>query len=222
MALSPILRGINAGIVVQLLLERLEVERAIEAKRSQYGWFGSPTSNVEPSIDGVGYFRHFEHASVFWTPQFGAHEVHGAIRVKYASLGWEASYLGYPTSDELGLNNNTYRYSNFQRGTISWAGGPAAFISLVVGARIERHQLGAWVHISGQGATPGGTVRFAVEGLEGAIGAKSAGAFAIGGWDGRFAVTWDARTWRPWGMATLRAWDQATGATATTTIPQLW
>lgn len=221
MASSARIRATNFGTITELLRERFQAERAIAAKRSEFGWFGAATSNIEPGAGGVGYFRHFGQASVFWTPQFGAHEVHGAIRRKYASLGWEASYLGYPTTDELGLNNNMFRYSNFQRGTISWAGGLDAFINLTVDRVVVRHSLGVRVYISGQGATPGGTVRFTVEGLEGATGAKSIGVFDLGKWDGQFAVTWDAQIWSPWGMATLRAWDQATGRTAIAPIPQI-
>src|SRR5262245_28745273 len=35
-----------------------------------------------------------------WTPETGAHEVFGLIRKRWASLGWEQSHLGYPTSGE--------------------------------------------------------------------------------------------------------------------------
>lgn len=31
----------------------------------------------------------------------GAREVHAAIRDKYASMGWDRSYLRYPTTDEI-------------------------------------------------------------------------------------------------------------------------
>ncbi|GAB16036.1 hypothetical protein ARGLB_105_00010, partial [Arthrobacter globiformis NBRC 12137] len=35
-------------------------------------------------------------ASIYWSPKTGAHEVHGAIRAKWAALGWEKGPLGYP------------------------------------------------------------------------------------------------------------------------------
>jgi uncharacterized protein with LGFP repeats len=45
--------------------------------------------------------------------------VHGEIRVKWASLGWERSPLGYPTSDEF--QSGEYRRSNFEHGYIRWS-----------------------------------------------------------------------------------------------------
>jgi hypothetical protein len=44
--------------------------------------------------------------------------VHGAIYAKWASLGWERSALGYPTSDEYAIPGG--RRNNFVHGTISW------------------------------------------------------------------------------------------------------
>ncbi|MCW2746243.1 MAG: repeat protein, partial [Mycobacterium sp.] len=39
----------------------------------------------------------------------------------WASLGWETSRLGYPTSDEYGIPGG--RRNNFAGGTISWTPG---------------------------------------------------------------------------------------------------
>jgi hypothetical protein len=55
----------------------------------------------------------------YWTPQTGAHEVHGAIRDLWASMGWEQSWLGYPISDEQDAPGGG-RISYFQGGSISW------------------------------------------------------------------------------------------------------
>ncbi len=200
------------------------ITKAIQAKRSEFPGFGAPTTSVTPG-DGDGYFQHFEHGSVFWTEGFGAHEVHGAIRDRYASMGWERSYLGYPTTDELtaikpGVET---RYSNFQHGSINWTASDGAFIPLSLSVWVEPHQLGAWVHISGRGFTPGGTVRFGVEGLTGFQGTKSIGVFAIVRADGTFAdVVWDGRTWDRGGNAQLRATDQATGRSDTYSVPALY
>src|SRR5690606_19395708 len=82
-----------------------------------------PTTEERPTPDGVGRFRHFEGGSIYWHPRTGAHVVHGLIRQKWAELGWERSFLGYPTSDELPLANGAGRYSEFQGGTIYWQAG---------------------------------------------------------------------------------------------------
>jgi uncharacterized protein with LGFP repeats len=68
----------------------------------------------------VGRFNHFSNdGSIYWTPSTGAWSVHGAIRAKWAALGWEGSCLGYPVSDEFGIGGG--RQSNFQRGVITFS-----------------------------------------------------------------------------------------------------
>jgi len=43
--------------------------------------------------------------------------VYGAIRAKWAELGWENSALGYPMSDEYAVTGG--RESEFQKGYIT-------------------------------------------------------------------------------------------------------
>jgi hypothetical protein len=81
---------------------------------------GTPQGDERPTPDGVGRYRHFERGSIYWSPSTGAHEVHGLIRQKWAELGWERSFLGYPTSDETPLPNRAGAFSQFQRGAIYW------------------------------------------------------------------------------------------------------
>jgi uncharacterized protein with LGFP repeats len=82
------------------------------------GFLGKPMTDELVPPDGVGRLAHFEGGSVYWSPSTGAHSVQGAIRDRWASLGWERSYLGYPTSDEYGITNG--RRSDFQNGYIIW------------------------------------------------------------------------------------------------------
>ena len=67
--------------------------------------------------DGVGRFNHFQNGSIYWSPTTGAHEVHGPIRAKWESLGWERSTLGYPVRGEYAVTGG--RESEFQRGFIT-------------------------------------------------------------------------------------------------------
>jgi uncharacterized protein with LGFP repeats len=102
-----------------------EVHGDIRVKYAQTSrWIGYPTTDETGTPDGVGRFNHFEHGSIYWTPETGAHEVHGAIRDCWAQMGWERSELGYPTSDEHDIPGG--RASRFQRGEITWTpqGGP--------------------------------------------------------------------------------------------------
>lgn len=94
----------------------------IYRKWADYGWenglLGFPLTSELSTPDLSGRFNHFEGGSIYWTPSLGAHEVHGAIRDRWASLGWERSYLGYPTSDEFDIAGG--RRSNFEHGFVTW------------------------------------------------------------------------------------------------------
>ncbi|MGY1841151.1 MULTISPECIES: LGFP repeat-containing protein [unclassified Modestobacter] len=89
---------------------------------ARFGWesgrLGFPLTDETGTPDGVGRFNHFEGGSVYWTPGTGAHQIEGAIRDRWAALGWERSYLGYPTSDEYPVPGG--RRSDFQGGSLTW------------------------------------------------------------------------------------------------------
>jgi hypothetical protein len=107
-----------------------EVHGAIREKWKSLGWEQSvllfPTSDEHTAPDGTGRYNHFEGGSIYWTPATGAHEVHGAIREKWKSLGWEQSVLGYPVTDELGCPDGVGRYNHFEHGSIYWTAGTGA------------------------------------------------------------------------------------------------
>jgi hypothetical protein len=97
------------------------IENKYAALGGEHSFLGTPTLPTElKAPDGIGRYRHYENGSIYWSPSTGAHEVHGLIREKWASLGWEKSYLGYPTSDELATPDGVGRYSQFQNGIIYW------------------------------------------------------------------------------------------------------
>ncbi|MDQ6648686.1 MAG: S8 family serine peptidase, partial [Actinomycetota bacterium] len=68
--------------------------------RAQDGLLGYPLSNEQGTPNGAGRFNVFQGGSVYWSPGSGAHEVHGAIRERWASMGGESGLLGFPVSDE--------------------------------------------------------------------------------------------------------------------------
>src|SRR5215470_8902497 len=83
------------------------------------GFLGVPVTDELPTPDGVGRFNHFRSAgstiadgSIYWTPGGGAWSIHGAIRVKWASMGWERN-LGYPVTDETGTPDGVGRFNHF-------------------------------------------------------------------------------------------------------------
>jgi uncharacterized protein with LGFP repeats len=90
------------------------------------GWelsvLGYPTTDETGTPDGVGRFNHFaNNGSIYWTPSTGAWSIHGAIRAKWASMGWELSVLGYPTTDETGTPDGVGRFNHFSS-TDGWGG----------------------------------------------------------------------------------------------------
>ena len=105
-----------------------EVHGDIRVKWAQIGGqrkFGFPTTDELGTPDGRGRFNHFAGGSIYWTPEPGAQEVDAAIRERWASMGWERSFLGYPTTDEKRAKDGVTRFNHFEGGTILWtaAGG---------------------------------------------------------------------------------------------------
>lgn len=105
-----------------------EVHGDIRAKYNALGGangvLGIPVTDETGTPDGIGRFNHFTGGSIYWTPHTGPMMVRGAIRDKWASLGWERSSLGYPVADEHRMvttspmtDPQTY-WSFFQNGAI--------------------------------------------------------------------------------------------------------
>lgn len=94
-----------------------EVHGEIRRKWEKLGWersfLGYPLTDETATPDKVGRFNHFQGGSIYWHPQTGAHEVHGAIRAKWKALGWERSFLGYPKTDETATPDGAGRFNHF-------------------------------------------------------------------------------------------------------------
>jgi hypothetical protein len=105
------------------------IHGAIRAKWASMGWetgpLGYPTSDETGTPDGLGRFNHFNGsggASVYWTARYGAWSIRGAIRAKWASMGWETGFLGYPVSDEQYLPTGPGATTHFASGgSIYWS-----------------------------------------------------------------------------------------------------
>ena len=91
---------------------------ALEKYKSvgEYHWL-LPIEDTTGTPDGIGSYTHFQSgASIYWSPNTGAHLVYGAIRALWEQLGWEKSYLGYPLTDESPAGS--LRRSTFEHGNI--------------------------------------------------------------------------------------------------------
>lgn len=98
---------------------------AIDDKWQQNQWLGPPVdegagSEEGPMPDGRGRSRDFKNGSIYWTPEHGAFEVHGDIRIKWAELGGHGGILGYPVTNELGCGPGEGRFNHFEGGSIYW------------------------------------------------------------------------------------------------------
>ncbi len=107
------------------------VRGSILVKWGTLGWercaLGYPVTDEAGCPDGVGRFNHFQSGSIYWTAGTGAFSVHGDIRAKWASLGWERCALGYPVTDETGCLDGVGRFNHFQSGSIYWTPATGAF-----------------------------------------------------------------------------------------------
>ncbi|MEV4318916.1 PQQ-dependent sugar dehydrogenase [Actinocrispum sp. NPDC049592] len=105
------------------------VQGAISDKWNELGrehsYPGYPTSDEMPGANG-GFFNQFQRGGIYWSAATGAHNVEGAIGVKYAELGNEKSFLGYPTTDDLATTPPGGYFNLFERGAIYWSAGAGA------------------------------------------------------------------------------------------------
>jgi uncharacterized protein with LGFP repeats len=101
-----------------------EVHGLIRDKWASLTWensfLGFPTSDETPVAGGRGRANTFEGGTISWTPNTGAHEVHGAINARWVALGREGG-LGFPLTDELVTPDTRGRYNHFENGSIYWA-----------------------------------------------------------------------------------------------------
>lgn len=98
----------------------IEVKKPIaekyEAVGGAQGHLGDPTGEQQEAPDG-GYYADFEGASIYWSPETGAHYVQGKIKDAWMANGG-VEKLGYPTSDEHPIDNGLQ--SDFQNGDITY------------------------------------------------------------------------------------------------------
>ncbi|MEZ0491068.1 CAP domain-containing protein [Kineococcus sp. TBRC 1896] len=88
------------------------------------GYLGLPVGRELGPLRGGGYGQHFAGGSVYWSAASGAAAVRGAIRERWAALGWENGWLGYPTGAEFGVRGGVAQ--RFQGGTVYWSAATGA------------------------------------------------------------------------------------------------
>jgi uncharacterized protein with LGFP repeats len=78
-----------------------------------------PTSNELTNPDGLGKRTVFQNGPIYWSSWGGAHPVVNHFFAAWQRHGWEAGYLGYPTTDELPAANGGLR-QEFDGAAIYW------------------------------------------------------------------------------------------------------
>jgi uncharacterized protein with LGFP repeats len=81
---------------------------------------GYPTGPVVCGIRDGGCYQNFQGGAMLWSQSSGAHPSTGQIRARYAALGYETSFLGYPISTTACTLANGACYQNYQGGSITW------------------------------------------------------------------------------------------------------
>lgn len=103
---------------------------------SQTSFLGYPLTNELLLPDGRGRANLFQGGSVYYSPETGTFEVHGAIRDAWGATGYELGLLGYPVSDENAVGDGAGRLSRFQGGTVHWSAATGAYeVHGSIGAR---------------------------------------------------------------------------------------
>jgi uncharacterized protein with LGFP repeats len=96
---------------------------------AEMGYLGYPQTDETTTGKGDGRFNRFDGGFIFWSPASGAHALDLHTIFKYASMGYEESVLGYPTSDATPILGRANRfspilpvayYNTFQNGEIVW------------------------------------------------------------------------------------------------------
>lgn len=125
---------------------------------------GGPLSPETAIPDRRGSFTHFERGFIYWTPETGAHEVHGAILNHWIEFGLGSGHLGYPVTDETGTPDGMGRFNHFEGGSIYWTPETGAH-EVHAGIRNQWQKLG-WERsflgypLTDETSTPDGGGRF--------------------------------------------------------------
>lgn len=97
------------------------------AIRDKYNALGGPNSFLTfpktgelTNPDGYGKRTEFLNGPIYWSPQGGAHPVVNHFLAAWARHGYEASYIGYPTTDEIVNPDGIGRRQHFTGSTIYW------------------------------------------------------------------------------------------------------
>lgn len=80
-----------------------------------------PKSNELDNPGNTGKRSEFLGGNIYWSSSTGAHPVAHDFLTKFGQYGYEAGFLGYPTTDEIVLPDGVGRRQEFKGATIYWS-----------------------------------------------------------------------------------------------------
>lgn len=106
------------------------VSGPIRDEWAKQGWergpLGYPTADQIKTPGKEGLVQSFEIGAMYWNPQAGTNAVQGLIMRKYAELGYENGWLGFPMTSENVVKDGG-RFNRFQNGNIYWSPASGAW-----------------------------------------------------------------------------------------------
>ncbi|RVW02157.1 alpha/beta hydrolase-fold protein [Rhodococcus xishaensis] len=94
------------------------------------GWengpLGYPAAEQVKTAKMDGLVQGFDIGAMYWTRDTGANAVLGLIMGKYAEMGFENGWLGFPQTSEVPIKDNG-RFNRFQNGNIYWSPASGAW-----------------------------------------------------------------------------------------------
>jgi uncharacterized protein with LGFP repeats len=84
-------------------------------------FLGYPVNDEQSAGRGRGRQSTFQRGALCRTPSGAVLEVHGLIFARWAALGREEGFLGFPFTDELVTPDGIGRYNHFEGGSIYWS-----------------------------------------------------------------------------------------------------
>lgn len=89
-------------------------------------WLGTAVGETKPTNKG-GLYRQFQNGKIYWHKNTGAKTIRkGAIDNRYAAVGYESSYLGFPRTDEITIPGKGV-YQQFEGGQMYWSASTGAW-----------------------------------------------------------------------------------------------
>ncbi|WP_137726470.1 NucA/NucB deoxyribonuclease domain-containing protein [Prescottella subtropica] len=110
-------------------------------------FLGYPSSPEYQNPGNTGARSEFLHGSIYWSAAAGAHPITPLFMTKWSQHGWEAGWMGYPTSDEIPNGDNIGSRQHFEtaNAAIYWnSARPLEALAVIGGAIRDKWGQTGW------------------------------------------------------------------------------